>query len=82
MDQAPLTIVLDADLSARVRGFVSATGEAAETIVRRALERYVEDWSETLERLAEYDRTGVSVDAGEALTRFRANVADAVKSHA
>ncbi len=38
------------------------------------------EWSETLERLAEFDRAGVSHDAGDILTRFQTAVASRAKS--
>jgi len=42
----------------------------------------VDSWSESLERLAEYDRTGASVDAAEALHRFREAVASSFRRKA
>ena len=42
----------------------------------------VDRWSETVERLAEYARTGESVDAEEALRRFEDAVASRVRRKA
>jgi hypothetical protein len=39
------------------------------------VDAYVNDWSETLERLAEFDRTAESLDAETVLTEFRSAVA-------
>ena len=70
-----LKIELDAALAGRVRAFAEAAGAPIETVVREALSGYVDDWSETLDRLTEYDRTGDYVDAEEALRGFREAVA-------
>ena len=70
-----LKIELDSDLAERVRIFASAAGAEVESVVRDAVAGYVDDWSETLERLAEYDRTGAAADAATALDRFQDAVA-------
>ena len=66
---------LGSALAERVRAFPEAAGSNVEIIVRDAVADYVDDWSETLQRLAEYDRTGVALDAEGVLGRFQNAVA-------
>ncbi len=82
MAEGELKVELDKDLSEKVRTFAIATGARVESVVREAVADYVSDWSETLARLAEHDRTGESVDAEEALARFRDAVASRDRSRA
>jgi predicted transcriptional regulator len=70
-----LKVELDSELAGRVKVFAAATGANVETVVGEAVDAYVNDWSETLERLAEFDRTAERLDAETVLTEFRSAVA-------
>jgi predicted transcriptional regulator len=82
MTDGGLKVELDSALAERVRIFASAAGAKVESVVRDAVADYVDDWSMTLERLAEYDRTGETTDAEEALGRFQVAVASRAKNKA
>jgi len=82
MADGELKVELDTDLAERVRIFAAAAGARVESVVRDAVAGYVDDWSMTLERLAEFDRTGESTDAEEALSRFQHAVAARAKNKA
>jgi predicted transcriptional regulator len=75
MADGGLKVELDLALAEKLKVFASATGANVESIVREAVSSYVDDWSETLERLTEYEQKGESVDAGPALASFRDAVA-------
>ena len=75
-------IDLGSALAERVKAFAEAAGSNVEIVVRDAVADYVDDWSETLQRLAEYDRTGVTLDAEGVLGRFQNAVASRAKSMA
>jgi len=75
MTNDALTVELDADLAEKVRAFASASGTNVDSVVREAVADYVHDWSEALERLAEFDRAGESLDAEAVLAEFIAAVA-------
>jgi len=76
MADGGLTVELDSELADKVKVFAAATGANVETVVREALGAYVDDWSESLQRLAEFDRTGESLDVETVLAEFRSAVAD------
>lgn len=80
MTDGGLKVELEPDLADRVRVFATAAGAEVASIVRDAVADYVDDWSETIARLAEYDRTGESVDGEEALRRFEDTVASYARS--
>ena len=69
------TVKIDDALAGEVKAAAAARGVPVETFVREVLVNYVEDWSEARDRLAEYDRTGEFIDAGQALAEFREAVA-------
>jgi hypothetical protein len=75
MADGGLKIELDEALADKVRALAEVAGASVESIVNGALADYVEDWSETLSRLAQYDRDGASVDAETAFAGFREAVA-------
>ena len=70
---------IDSETAARLKAAADAAGvppaDYAREILHTALD---DDWSESLRRLAEFDRTGVAEDAGSVLAEFRRKVADAV----
>ncbi|MEH6663684.1 MAG: hypothetical protein V7678_02440 [Brevundimonas sp.] len=63
-------IHLNEDQARRLRAAAEASGVDPATYVRQALERAMEDGEEA-RRWAEYQRTGESVPAEEALAKFR-----------
>ena len=66
---------IDDALAERVRQFAVAAGTPVEVVVRLAVLDYLDDWTESLARLTDYDRTGARIDAMSALSRFEAAVA-------
>ncbi len=52
-----LTVELGAELADKVRVFAAAA--------RGAVRRHFDDWSETMERSAQYDRDGLSIGVDE-----------------
>jgi predicted transcriptional regulator len=75
MADGGLTIELNEALAERVRALAEASGTTAEALVCEAVSDYVDDWSQTLDPLAGYDRTGQFVDAEEAMRDFQEAVA-------
>lgn len=67
-----LRLDIDRDLAGRLRVAAAAAGrpvgDYAQDLIRDALEP---DWAEDDARFAEYERTGVSVPANDALAGFR-----------
>lgn len=70
-----IRIDLDDALTERARRFAVADGTPVDAVIRHAVADYIDDWTETLARLAEFDRTGDSLDAGPVLDHFQATVA-------
>jgi predicted transcriptional regulator len=70
-----MKVELDSALAGKVRVFAAAAGTDVEGVVRRAVSNYVDDWSITLDRLAQYDRDGESLDAETVLAEFKSAVA-------
>ena len=75
MADGEVTVELDSTLAGKVRVFASAAGTDVESVVREAVANLVDDWSITLDRLAQYDRDGHSLDAEAVLAEFQAAVA-------
>lgn len=67
LDDATLAL-----LESVARDFGMSPGDYAETVLSHALSNW--DVAEDLRRLAEYDRTGESISAEEALDNFEAKV--------
>ena len=65
-------IHLDPDRAARLKAAADAAGLAPADYALSVLDHALEtDWSESLRRLEEFDRTGESVPLEEALEEFR-----------
>jgi predicted transcriptional regulator len=68
-------IHLDPERTERLRIAAEAAGVTPEAFALNAIDQAIgDDWSEALESLEEYERTGVSYPAEEVLAEFRANV--------
>ena len=68
-------IHLDPERAAKLKAAADAAGVSLEAYALRALDQALDDdWSETLAALDDYDRTGVSYAAEDAIAEFRANV--------
>ena len=68
-------IHLDPQRAARLRAAADAAGVSLETYALQALDQALDDdWSGAIAALEDYDRTGVSYAAEDALAEFRANV--------
>jgi hypothetical protein len=73
MADGGVMIELDAALGARLREAAEAAGQSADEYAAALIAQGLDDgWNETRESLAHYDRTGEYVEAGQALTAFRA----------
>ena len=70
-------IHLDPERAERLRISAEAAGLSPEAYALRAIDQAMDgDWAEAIAALDDYDRTGVSVSAEEALARFRTRVED------
>ena len=72
-------ISLEPALVERVEAFATAAASNVDAVVREAVSVYLDNWSETVSRLADYDRDGIAVDAEDVLKRFRSAVASRVR---
>ncbi len=67
-----LTVELDATLAERVKAAAEAAGRPVmDYAVSLIADGLSGDWAEDDARFAEYEQTGISVSAEEALTRMR-----------
>jgi len=77
MADGSVTIELDADLGARLKDAAAAAGRSPDEMAANLIQHGLDDdWAETRARLAEYDRTGESVDAHEAMAELRARLVE------
>ena len=68
-------IHIDAERAERLKAAAEVAGLSPEAYALKALDRAMDDdWAEALASLEEFDRTGQSVPAEEALEAFRRNV--------
>lgn len=68
-------ISLDPERSARLNAAAAAAGLSPEAYALNALDQAMDDdWTEALASLEEYDLTGVSISADDAIAEFRAHV--------
>jgi hypothetical protein len=70
-----MIVELDQALAEKVKVFAAAAGTDVESVVRQAVTNHMDDWSIALERPAQYDRDGLSLDAETVLAEFQAAVA-------
>ena len=82
MADGGMTIEVDEALARRLRALADAAGADVDDLVRKAVESYVDDWSEDLARLAEYERTGEAFDADAVLEEFHGRIAKALAERA
>jgi hypothetical protein len=76
MADGGLKLELGADLSDRLRVAAETAGRPVADYAAELIEGALDDdWAEDDARFAEYQRTGISVPAEEALSRFREAVA-------
>lgn len=75
-----LSVELGAELADKVRVFAAAARTDVEAVVRGAVARYVDDWSETMERLAQFDRDGISIGVEEAMEQFQTELTAALEA--
>lgn len=80
MEDGESTIDLGPVLGERLKAFGAAADANVEAVVRNAVAVYLDDRSETLMRLARYDRDRKSGGAEEVLGRFQDAVASRAKS--
>jgi hypothetical protein len=77
MGDGGLIVELDETLSRRLEAAAASAGRSpvdyALSLIAEGLD---EDWAEDDARFAEYERTGESVDAEEALLRMRASLVE------
>ena len=73
-------ISLEPALVERVEAFATAAASNFDAVVREAVSVYLDNWSETVSRLADYDRDGIAVDAEDVIMRFRTAVASRAKT--
>jgi hypothetical protein len=77
MADGDITIGIDSALADRLKAAAEASGETFDDYVRHALEAFSDvaaDWAEDFARIREFEETGASVPAAEALDRFRTDV--------
>jgi UDP:flavonoid glycosyltransferase YjiC (YdhE family) len=68
-------IHIDAERAERLKAAAHVAGLSTEAYALKALDRAMDDdWAEALASLEEFDRTGESVAAEDALETFRKNV--------
>ncbi|MBI1682966.1 hypothetical protein [Caulobacter hibisci] len=68
-------IHLDPERTERLRVAAEAAGVTPEAFALNAIDQAIDDdWASSLAALEEYERTGVSYDAEEVLTKFQANI--------
>jgi predicted transcriptional regulator len=83
MADGALTVELDEALSERLKLAAEAAGRRVDDYAAQLISQALDDrWSESLARLAEYDRTGEYVPAEEALDRFRNAVSERLRKKA
>ena len=75
MADSEVIVELDSALAGKVKVFAAAAGSDVESVVREALSNLVDDWSMAVDRLAQYDRDGRSLDPETVLAEFQAAVA-------
>ena len=75
MADGGLKLEIDEALAERLRVAAEASGESVEAFALHALRAAAdEDWAEDYARVAEYEATGRSIPAVEAMAEFRAAV--------
>jgi hypothetical protein len=80
MADGSIKLELNADLSERLAAAADEAGIPVQDFAAGLIGRGLDDrWAITKARLAEYDRTGESVDAKEALARFRTAISERVR---
>ena len=83
MDDGALKLELDVGLRERLKAAADGAGRSVGDYAAQLIEQGLEHrWSESLARLAEYDRTGEHVPAEEALARFKAAVVERLRKPA
>ena len=74
-------IEIDAEMAERLKAAAQAAGVEPATYALEVLGSALDsDWTESLKRLEEYDRTGESISLEEALKEFHGAVEDELRS--
>jgi|HubBroStandDraft_6_1064221.scaffolds.fasta_scaffold1533292_2 hypothetical protein len=80
MADGSIKLELDPDLSVRLAAAAQEAGQGVDDYAANLIERGLHDrWAVAEARFAEFDRTGESVPAEEALARFRAAIRDRLR---
>ncbi len=72
MADGALMVTLDEDIGRRLRAAADAAGRSVDEYAAALISSGLNDWGEDFARLAEYEATGRSVPAADALQRFHA----------
>jgi predicted transcriptional regulator len=82
LHRAGLTVELSGEVAEKLRLCASASRTDVDALVRNVIKHYLDDWYETCERLAQFDRDGISIGVEEALAEFESELAAAIERRA